>query len=287
MELLESRSQVPSGSSQLKLGCWSTRSEALEVIEPNQMPNRIEKLVSRAEKMLLVSGYFRPWGRLATLIKDAGAAGKQVDLVVRGGDQLREHMRTSGDYWKSGVKFHYLKGLHAKVYVSDSEAILTSLNLTESSANNSWEAGIAVQRETSPAEYRELAELASGLKELAEAEKKRVLSERRYKKGKEGANKTKSSENAAKREKKTEASDDEEDVGFCINCLEKIPFDYSRPLCRECYLRWDGSRRHIHGECHSCGGPDAQSVDDPVCPECQAEMDSDEFAAYRKATEVY
>lgn len=125
----------------------------------------LRDLVGSARKyVLLVSPYVR-LGKLRNfgrVIEQALGRKVAVTLVVRAPDASTSPWDTKDveeteRLVKAGLKLFMVPDLHAKVYVSEAHAILTSINLVESSFNNSIELGVLLAQGT--AGYDQLAAL--------------------------------------------------------------------------------------------------------------------------------
>ncbi|MDQ3264437.1 MAG: phospholipase D-like domain-containing protein [Myxococcota bacterium] len=128
----------------------------------------VHQVLTGAKKQVaLVSPYVR-LGKvrdIARYIRQALKRGVAVSMFVRTPD--RSVSRWDADdcdevdaLLKDGLELYGIRDLHAKVYVSESVAIVTSLNLVDSSFNNSIEAGISIPAGTS--DYDEVVRFVEG-----------------------------------------------------------------------------------------------------------------------------
>ena len=125
--------------------------------------------------------------------------------------------------------------LHAKIYVNEVRAILTSRNLYERKEGSSIEVGVRYNKVSDSKMYNDLLMLAREISQFemcdtvvdnTKAGRKRIIP--RYPK-----------------------------EGFCIRCRDCIPFNPERPYCLQCYYDWkygeDEDERIPERFCHRCG----------------------------------
>lgn len=227
-------------------------SNGIRVLHPTEIALRVREFVGAAQDILIVvTPYFRPWAQMQTEIERAAKRKVDVRLIVREDevDKLRDALAPCT---ACGVRVLSRTRLHAKLYVTESAAILTSMNLLEASANDSWEAGIQVEKSGAPDPYRRLLRQAQ---DLIEASDEIAPPDRaRGRKAPSGNNVP-----AAPPSK-----------GACLRCGEKIRFDPEKPLCFQCYGSWKKYANAEYEEkyCHGCGEPKATSVAKPMCRPC-------------------
>ncbi|PZR04351.1 MAG: hypothetical protein DI536_34375 [Archangium gephyra] len=147
-----------------------------------------------------------------------------------------------------GMHLLQSKDLHAKVYASEKASLVTSLNLLESSFNNSIEVGVWFTAGSS-GHSQVLGFLRTELKDqISDLESQRPAQKRE-----------RSKKRAAQ---ETEAS--------CIRCGTCIKLNEDRPLCRECYGKWKVYENPDYDEnyCHACGDDADTTVAKPLCEDC-------------------
>lgn len=199
-----------------------------------ELKNRIEKVVDNAsEYIYIVSPYLNAGNVLLESIIRASLRGVKVTLIHHK-DQLSKPQSTTAfiRLLNAGVKVLHHPNLHAKLYISDKDVVIASLNLIESSYSNSFEAGIY-----------------SNLKEL----RKDVLD---YIK-----------DTIVKSDLCTETTKENTppEKGFCIRTKVKIPYNPNRPIEINEY---NNSNRNPNGKyCHMCGVEEKTSVSNPFCKE--------------------
>lgn len=227
-------------------------SPGIKVLHPTEIALRLRELVADAKSHLtLVTPYFRPWAQLQAEVVRAAKRGVEVRLIVRE-DEVPKLADVLAPCFEAGITVLARTRLHAKLYVTESAAILTSMNLLEASANDSWEAGIQIEMERAPDAYRRLLRQAQDLIEESEEVPPPGRSARR------------------RTTPKHADAQVTRVAGACLRCADKIRFDPEKPLCLECYGSWKkyANPDYTEKHCHGCGAPHASSVAKPLCRPC-------------------
>ena len=149
-----------------------------------------------------------------------------------------------------GIKTLFIKHLHAKCYLNERHALVTSMNLYEFSQVHNDEMGILVSREHDPDLYKDIYDQAI-----------------RWKTGASTIGKTSS------RKKKIPArggsSSSRPKVGFCIRCKADLAATRSsltaKPAMR---LEKYGNKSHRERSCHTCGKGFRATLLKPLCLDC-------------------
>ncbi len=115
----------------------------------------LQQLINKAnEKLVLISPYLKINEKIKQSLEDKNRM--KIDIrVVYGKNELQPD---ENNWLKSmtSIRSSFCKDLHAKCYLSESEAIITSMNLYEFSQVNNNEMGIYVVKETDAALYEEI-----------------------------------------------------------------------------------------------------------------------------------
>ena len=140
----------------------------------------------------------------------------------------------------------FVENLHAKCYLNENIAIISSMNLYEFSQQNNDEMGIRVDREGDPQLYQEI---------KTEAERLLRKATERQSRGYTSA---------------TSPKPVQENNGFCIRCREVINFSQAEPLCGKCYRSWAryGNEDYEEVFCHLCGEVKNTTKAKPFCYQC-------------------
>ena len=125
----------------------------MKIVPPHKVTAQLLDIIHEAEKeLILVSPYvdFTSWQKPVTAIKSAIARGVKVTFYIRS----NQNDHTSRDHvQRLGLTPVLVENLHAKMYLSEKDGILTSMNLLRYSDSNSIEIGTQIEQ---PAELQEL-----------------------------------------------------------------------------------------------------------------------------------
>lgn len=222
----------------------------------------LQQLINQAQDtLILISPYLKINERLRQSLDDKDRM--KIDIrVIYGKNELQPDQIN----WLRSLKFvrtSFCENLHAKCYLNEREAIITSMNLYEFSQVNNQEMGIYVTKADDPQLYEEIYNEARRLIRISE--EIRVSIE----KVKAPAEAPPAKEVAPARQ----------ELGFCIRCKKEIPLNPAAPYCSDCYKVWKRYENPTYQEkfCHHCGKENASSLNKPVCYECYKEH-KDKFA---------
>ena len=127
----------------------------------------LEELIKGArDKLILISPFLRLNDRIKELLEDKDRM--KIDIrVVYGKNELHP----AEIQWLNALRFvrtSYCRNLHAKCYLSESAAIVTSLNLYEFSQVNNNEMGILIARDEDADLYRDVVDEAQRIIRVSE-----------------------------------------------------------------------------------------------------------------------
>jgi hypothetical protein len=114
----------------------------------------LEQVIKNSkEKLYLISPYVQLSPLLKGMLNQIDAKSLDLRLVYR--DEIKEEDMA---FLKSikGIKLYSLENLHAKCYMNQDTAIVTSMNLFRYSQQNNHEMGIKINKATDPELYSEL-----------------------------------------------------------------------------------------------------------------------------------
>lgn len=135
-----------------------------ELLDPHAVPNAVVELVRSAKEWLvLISPYFKPWRHLRDALEDAHRAGVTVRFLIRT-DQVP---RARGLFRTLNIEPMALTRLHSKIYISDQQALLTSMNLYDAS-RESLEFGLQIERDKQTQLHNKITTQAQQLFQKAE-----------------------------------------------------------------------------------------------------------------------
>ena len=234
----------------------------------NGVSAAIDELVKNARKRLfLISPYLQISKNLRSLIKEADRQ-PLIDIKVI----CRKDSNWSPDDISflqnlENAKLKSIEGLHAKIYLNESTAIITSMNLYLHSQQNNKEVGLIFDAVEDKVMYDQIFQEVTRLIEDADKIQYKVTLE-------------KEQPAAAKPEKGKEkpfvkvASQQVSNKGYCIRCRAEIPLNPDEPLCSKDLKSWSrwGKREYPEKYCHICGKESEQSVAKPVCIICYKKL---------------
>jgi phosphatidylserine/phosphatidylglycerophosphate/cardiolipin synthase-like enzyme len=213
-----------------------------------------------AERLVLISPYLRTNDRIREFLDDRERLKIDIRVVYGKTDLAPDEMGWLRS--KTGIRTSFCKNLHAKCYVNEKVALITSMNLYDFSQANNNEMGILVERDKEPELYGAI--WAEVQRLIRISEEIRVSVER------VPAEQSPADSKREKRESGTPAAIKVPEQGFCIGCRATLPMDPTHPYCRACYTAWkatkDDKREEKH--CHVCGGANKSSLARPACYEC-------------------
>jgi phosphatidylserine/phosphatidylglycerophosphate/cardiolipin synthase-like enzyme len=127
----------------------------------------LEELIKAArERLIIISPFLKFNDRIRELLEDKDRM--KIDVrIVYGKSELAPHEIN----WLRSLDFvrtSFCQNLHAKCYLSESSAIITSMNLYDFSQVNNNEMGVFIDREEEPDLYRETYEEAQRLIRVSE-----------------------------------------------------------------------------------------------------------------------
>ena len=238
------------------------------VIRDSFINSHLLELIGRSEKYLvLVSPYLKLWGHLETQIENSVKRGVDVQLWYRS-DQENKYKKTYDKLSKMGVKVDKIDTLHSKLYLSEKEGLMTSMNLLDFSKSNSREIGILTD------EGRMLKQFKKYIEDLTQKEivpKKSFLDMGKDFFGNQLTDdvveeKVETEKSYKPTFKRTQSNGD----GHCIRCSTSISYNVKSPYCKKCYSSWNRYKDKNYSEkyCHQCSKSHKTSFVKPICNSC-------------------
>jgi phosphatidylserine/phosphatidylglycerophosphate/cardiolipin synthase-like enzyme len=212
----------------------------------------IENIILGATKELyLVSPYLQISKTLLERLKDASQSGVNIKIVY-GKNELKDDQFNSLNRLKN-TQLYFSENLHAKCYFSESQMVITSMNMYEFSEKNNREMGVFIERSND----KEL--FVSAVKETLS-----IIDSAEFKKNKNYVEKevTTYSKPPLKKVKTHK--------GFCIRCEDEIKNNPERPYCIACFSSWNEWQNYdyIENVCHKCGKEENTTIEKPECYKC-------------------
>lgn len=241
------------------------------VTSVTDMRSQIQRIIREANECLyIISPYIKFDNEMKMLLASKGDSdGVEICFVYRKNQKkkdLAELKATLGEM--PHIPKRFVKDLHAKCYLNEKMALVTSLNLYNYSMIDNVEMGIFVEPDQgffagpSPL-YNDIREKAERIIKLSEPADSPAASEVAVRDGKTPSKKRVAS-------KKTPEVSAVPARGYCIRCGEEIAIGPDIPFCAKDLRIWnmwkDEEYREKH--CHLCGKDWETTRARPVCQPC-------------------
>ena len=222
--------------------------------------HRLEEIIKNAnERLILISPYFNVNNRVKELLEHKDRENINIRVVCRESKLAKSEKKWFDSL--ASVQTVFRKNVHAKCYLNENEALLTSMNLYEYSQVNNDEMGILVSRAEDSDLYDSISKEADRLVELSN---KRTANFKPVKNSEILRGINTSSNETPKR-------------AYCIRCRSSIQFNPYKPYCLDCSKKWNkikGKSKYKYPEkyCHSCGKEhEGISYNRPRCRSCYSQ----------------
>ncbi len=127
----------------------------------------LEEIIKTAkDRLVLISPFLRLNERIKELLEDKNRLKIDVRVVYGKNDLQPTEMNWLKDL--SFIRISFCKNLHAKCYLNEESAIITSLNLYEFSQVNNNEMGVLIRRSEDTELYRDTYEEAQRIIRISE-----------------------------------------------------------------------------------------------------------------------
>ena len=245
------------------------------VLTDDQVSGAVLDIITGAKKyVVLVSPYIGLWNHLRNEVRLALQRGVRLTFIYRAGLPSGDSTRREVTWLREeGASLYAVDGLHSKFYLNESSALLTSMNLLQSSTGNSLEVGTRMSKDGVDALYKyaaRLRELGKSAEEDAPPTEVYQRRERRERTLGEARAPYRVNIDAPKRVL-------DKVLGriqgtHCIRCQALIPQNLDKPLCDKCFAKWDeyGNRNYPERYCHNCGREAVTTYAKPLCADCYA-----------------
>lgn len=203
----------------------------------------LEELIKNTkDRLILISPYLQFNDRIKEHLQNLNIQKRDIRIIYR-----ENKLQLDENNWLAcqvGVRTSICKNLHAKCYLNENEAIITSMNLYEFSQVNNNEMGIYVSKDADGDLYKSILDEAQRL--LTVSEEVRVT-----------VQKVNPDHKDKKESKPAHKSDNDKSTGYCIRTGVKIPFNIDKPLSIDAYRKWNEHKDHDYPEkfCHFTGEP--------------------------------
>lgn len=219
----------------------------------------LEELIKGTkDRFILISPYLQFTERIKEHFSNMNVQKRDIRIVYRENKlQLEENNWLESQI---GIRTSLCKNLHAKCYLNENEAIITSMNLYEFSQQNNNEMGIYISKAQVPDLYDATLEEVQRL--LTISEKIRVTVK------KVTADTPPRTEKKLAEPKHANPKNAEKPSGYCIRTGTSIPFNLEKPMSYEAFKSWSkyGDRDYPEKFCHFSGEASSgeTSVNKPI-----------------------
>ena len=194
----------------------------------------LEELIKGTkDRLILISPYLQFTDRIKEHLSNLNIQKRDIRIVYRENNWLETQI---------GIRTSICKNLHAKCYLNENEAIITSMNLYEFSQQNNNEMGIYISKAQDSDLYNATLDEVQRLLTISEEIRVTV--------------KKVTAETPPKTEKKIgEVNSSGKQSGYCIRTGVPIPFDVEKPMSYEAFKSWSKYNDPDYPEkfCHFSG----------------------------------
>lgn len=222
-----------------------------KIIDTRRAASEISDLLKDAgRRLILISPYLKLNKDFKQSLERRDRNNKSTTIIYR-----KDDLNLEDREFLNGLKLVRLKineDLHAKCYVSDDKAIITSLNLYDFSIANNKELGVLIDR--ADVADRQLYDETIREISIIEDTSKDVVQISTNAASRQKSNSFQEPDLAYKRSTKGEAKS-KQPHGYCIRTGVEIPFNTERPLSYNAYQRWVeyGDPDYRENYCHFSG----------------------------------
>lgn len=238
----------------------------------------IERVIRGAKKELtLISAYVYPRVIYLQRLKDAAERGVSITFIF--GKRRMDEKVFALFKEIPNLKIYYLEELHAKCFVNEREAIVTSLNLLNGSEEKNREMGVRLDRGKDTEAYNECVnEVRSILREARLVRSNEAKPAAKASGSPGGPEVEKPRDGSVVRGGNAVVAQKElPESGHCIRCGKTVPCNPDAPLCYEDFTVWVKYEdpKFIEKVCHTCGRSAFVSMADPMCNPCNQKYASE------------
>ena len=230
----------------------------------------IEIIKNTKVQLVLISPFLKFSRRIRDELEDQDKLKRDIRVVYGKSD-----LRPEESEWLAGteIRISFREHLHAKCYMNETHALITSMNLYEFSQQNNDEMGILVSAEGDRELYQKIKEDAARILRGSKTVKLGVT----LVDCDDDLPTVKPDESARRESSSNGRQTALPDLGFCLRCGAEIPCAPERPYCDSHYRTWARYKNESFEEkhCHVCGTEHSTSMAKPLCLSC--------FRKYRSA----
>jgi len=94
------------------------------------------------EYCFIVTPYFQPWKQLQKILELAASDEKKLFFLFRDNQRNNPDVLALNSYF--GFDVFFINSLHAKIYINEKQALISSMNLFDYSKENNFETGYQI-----------------------------------------------------------------------------------------------------------------------------------------------
>ena len=225
-----------------------------EFLTRHGIVHHMDRIIKEADKeLILISAYIQLDDRTKDRLQNK-KRGTKVHVIYRKGD-LKKRERDFLD--EHDFRHSSIENLHAKCYLNENQALITSMNLYQYSQEKNEEMGILVSREDDRELYEEIHEEATRLRKASSSSATTVK-------------RPKSISASTKPKSRRKPTIKTPKDSFCIRCKTNLPANPEKPYCNSCYNTWNYFQNPEYEEkhCHICGKQNKSTLLKPLCGTC-------------------
>jgi phosphatidylserine/phosphatidylglycerophosphate/cardiolipin synthase-like enzyme len=216
-------------------------------LDTTGVSHELAQIIKNAkERLIIISPYLQISDKFRELLSDQDTL--KIDIRIIYG---KSELQPQENNWLKSLKYvrtSICKNLHAKCYLNEKTALISSMNFYEFSQLNNNEMGIVVNKSEDEQLYNDIYEEAKRLIRISDEIKVTI-------------------EKIIPKEELAKNGE-----GHCIRCGNNIKIDPEHPYCLTDYQKWkkfgDPTYAEKNGYCHMCGKSNVSSLEKPVCMSC-------------------
>ncbi len=189
----------------------------------------LEELIKGTkDRLILISPYLQFTDRIKEHLSNLNIQKRDIRIVYRENKlQLEENNWLESQI---GIRTSVCKNLHAKCYINENEAIITSMNLYEFSQQNNNEMGIYLSKANDSELYTSTLDEVQRLLTISE--------EIRVSVKKVTASTPPKEESRNFKVENAKIKSNDRPMGYCIRTGVTIPFNVERPMSYDAFKSW-------------------------------------------------
>jgi len=118
-----------------------------EILTTSKISSKIIEIIDESrEYCLIVTPYLKLWHHLENSLKTTSDKNKRIIFFFRNDKDNKAEIKKFYDKYKFDIVF--INNLHAKIYLNEKEALITSMNLYDASQKDNYEIGILLKEKT-------------------------------------------------------------------------------------------------------------------------------------------